>query len=147
MKRFLRTILFVAIVGLVLPSCRDLFSSADDEKSFIGTWGMVSGGIKTSAGFTALETKEDSFYKTMDFSEDGSFIERCGDAVAYGAYEILNGQTIQYTYTTVYGTAPEYFVVHRSGSWLYYFMNKDSFMLYDYASSTHEVSMRFVRIQ
>lgn len=143
MKKVFAILLSIYAFLLLTTSCGDLFSSS--SRSIVGTWGMVSGGIKEGGSFSSLEEKEGSYYKTMVFLEDGTFTEQCGDATATGTYEVKSS-SIKYSYANVSGTGPAYFAIHKSGTWTYYFLDDDSFMLYDYASST-EVSMRLKMIE
>lgn len=141
MKRY--SLLSILFFGVLLCSC---FGSESAQKSLIGEWGMVSGGVEKHGVFAGLEHKDD-YYKTMEFREDGSFTEICGELVANGTYEVVNSQRIKYSYIDAPGGGPEYFVIHRSGSWTYYFFESDAFTLYDYsASPSLEVSMTFKRI-
>ena len=139
MKRALLVLAFLAC--MILPSCSDLFAP---RNSVVGEWGMVSGGIKKNGKFTSID-KEDSYLKVMEFFEDGTFTETCGELKASGTYT-QKGTSISYKYTSVSGDGPEWFVVHRSGTWTYYFWSSDSFTLYDFSSATYEVSMTFERI-
>lgn len=139
----MKKVLLFLLASLIVSACVDLFSSS--KYSLEGTWGMVSGGIKDNGKFRDLN-KTGEYYKTIEFSDDGTFTEKCGTLVATGTYKVKGSQSISYSYTDVSGSGPEYFVVHRSGSWTYYFWEEDSFTLYDYASSSHEVSMTFERI-
>lgn len=138
MKRFLLALM----VCLIASSCTDSLSSSKLE----GEWGMVSGGIKDNGGFRSLE-KKGEYYKTMEFLADGTFVEKCGSLTATGTYTVKGGRSICYSYIDAPSGGPEYFVVHKSGTWMYQFWDEGSFTLYDYASSSHEVSMTFSRIR
>ena len=142
MKKHLTILTLGLVLLLSVSSCGDLFGPS---KSIVGTWGMVSGGIKERGEFTSLDEKDGAYYKTMKFLEDGTFIEICGELTATGTYS-QGGSSITYSYTDAPTGGPAYFAIHKSGSWMYYFMEEDSFMLYDYASST-EVSMRLKLIE
>ena len=83
----------------------------------------------------------------MEFLPGGTFVEKCGSKTATGTYSIKSSQSISYSYTDFPKGGPEYFAVHKSGTWTYYFWDEDTFTLYDYASSSHEVSMTFSRIR
>ena len=106
---------------------------------------MVSGGIKKNGSFNSLNEKDD-FYKTIEFLSDGTFIETCGSETATGTYKVGGGQSITYSYTNYPNGGPEYFAIHKSGKWTYQFWSPDSFTLYDFSSSSNEVSMTFTKI-
>ena len=95
MKKVFAILLSVYAFLLLTTSCGDLFSSS--SRSIVGTWGMVSGGIKEGGSFSSLEEKEGTYYKTMVFLEDGTFTEQCGDATATGTYEVKSS-SIKYSY-------------------------------------------------
>ena len=136
-------LLLIAFVCLLATSCVDMFGPS---RSIVGKWGMVSGGIKNGSDFNSLEENEGSYYKIMEFLEDGTFTETCGELTATGTYSQKGSTSITYSYTDTPSGGPAYFAIHKSGSWMYYFLDEDSFMLYDYASST-EVSMRLKKIE
>ena len=131
----------IIITYLVCSSCSDF---TGPERSIVGEWGMVSGGIKDKGVFTALDATDAGFYKTLEFREDGTFTEICGECVASGTYKVTSG-AISYLYSDVKGIGPDYFAIHSSGSWIYHFWEDDFFTLYDFASPK-EVSMSFRRI-
>ena len=141
MKTRICTLSFVVLlVCMICTSCGDLFGPAH---SIVGTWGMASGGIKAGGEFTELPERS-SYYKIMEFREDGTFTETCDNCEATGTYS-QSGSIITYQYTKVEGSGPEYFAIHDSGAWTYYFWNDVSFTLYDFSST--EVSMTFRRIE
>jgi hypothetical protein len=127
---------------MICTSCGDIFGPS---YSVIGKWGMVSGGIKADGKFTELAEKTDSYYKTMEFREDGTFTEICGDLTANGTYKQSSGK-ITYNYTEVPLGGAKYFAIHNSGTWTYYFWEDNIFTLYDF-TSTLEVSMTFKKIE
>ena len=135
MKKFLALLIslvcFIACVG--------------DNSALEGNWGMISGGIKKNGVFSSLDDKGD-FYKTMEFNTDGTFTEVCGGLSATGTYKVKGGSSISYTYKSISGNGPEYFAIHSSGTWTYHFLGSDSFTLYDFSSSSFEVSMTFKRL-
>lgn len=136
-------LLFIAVACAF--SCTDMFFGT--TYSLEGKWGMVSGGIKRSGSFTSIEKMEEGYYKTIEFSADGTFKEVCGDAVATGTYKMRGSQSITYKYDSVPDKGSVYFAVHSSGTWTYSFWSEDSFTLYDFADSpSFEVSMTFVML-
>ena len=139
MKRFL---FVTVIICLLTTACGDLFGT---QNSIEGQWGMVSGGIKKNGSLTSLDEKND-FYKIIEFKSDGTFIETCGSETATGTYKVGGGQSITYSYTDYPHGGPEYFAIHKSGKWTYQFWGADSFTLYDFSSSSYEVSMTFTKI-
>ena len=139
MKRFLFVTTFICLLA---TACGDLLGS---QNSIEGQWGMVSGGIKKNGSFTSLDEKND-FYKIIEFKSDGTFIETCGSETATGTYKVGGGQSITYSYTNYPEGGPEYFAIRKSGKWTYQFWGADSFTLYDFSSSSYEVSMTFTKI-
>lgn len=139
MKRFLFVTTFICLLA---TACGDLFGT---QNSIEGQWGMVSGGIKKNGSFTSLDEKND-FYKIIEFKSDGTFIETCGSETATGTYKVGGGQSITYSYTNYPEGGPEYFAIRKSGKWTYQFWGADSFTLYDFSSSSYEVSMTFTKI-
>ena len=129
------------LICMIAPSCSGLYGPGP---SVAGKWGMVSGGIKVAGVFTGLDKTEGSYYKTMEFREDGTFTETCGDSSASGTYSV-SGSTITYSYTDVKGSGPVYFAPHRTGVWTFHFWNDAFFTLYDF-NSLQEISMSFERI-
>ena len=145
-----KVLFFAVITCCLLTSCLGdmsglLFGDGGSTYSLEGQWGMVSGGIERNGVFSGLENKGD-YYKTMEFNEDGTFVEKCGDLTASGTYSIQGSSTISYTYSEVSGEGPAYFAIHKSGTWMYAFWNQNSFTLYDYSSRSLEVSMTFSKI-
>ena len=139
----MKKVLFIAaIICLLTTACEDLFGT---QNSIEGQWGMVSGGIKKNGSFTSLDEKND-FYKIIEFKSDGTFIETCGSETATGTYKVGGGQSITYSYTNYPEGGPEYFAIRKSGKWTYQFWGADSFTLYDFSSSSYEVSMTFTKI-
>ena len=139
----MKKVLFIAeIICLLTTACGDLFGT---QNSIEGQWGMVSGGIKKNGSFTSLDEKND-FYKIIEFKSDGTFIETCGSETATGTYKVGGGQSITYSYTNYPEGGPEYFAIRKSGKWTYQFWGADSFTLYDFSSSSYEVSMTFTKI-
>lgn len=139
----MKKVLFIAaIICLLTTACGDIFGT---QNSIEGQWGMVSGGIKKNGSFTSLDEKND-FYKIIEFKSDGTFIETCESETATGTYKVGGGQSITYSYTNYPEGGPEYFAIRKSGKWTYQFWGADSFTLYDFSSSSYEVSMTFTKI-
>ena len=135
--------LIIALVGVF--SCTDMMFGT--KYSLEGEWGMIGGGIKRSGEFTSIEKQENGYLKTIEFFADGTFKEVCGDAVATGTYQRRGSQAITYSYDSFPNDGPEYFAIHESGTWTYYFWSEDSFTLYDFVDSpSFEVSMTFERL-
>lgn len=138
----MKKVLFITtMICLLATACGELFGT---QHSIEGTWGMVSGGIKKNGSFKSLDEKSD-FYKTIEFKSDGTFIETCGSYTATGTYK-SSGQSITYSYTDYPNGGPEYFAIHKSGKWTYQLWGADTFTLYDFSSSSYEVSMTFTKI-
>ena len=146
----MKNVLFLTVIACcLLTSClgdmSGLFGGSGSTYSLEGKWGMVSGGIERNGVFSGLDSKDD-YYKTMEFNEDGTFVEECGDLRATGTYTVQGSSTISYTYSEVPGDGPAYFAIHNSGTWMYVFWNANSFTLYDYSSRSLEISMTFSKI-
>lgn len=141
-RKIVGFMLFFVAMFFMMVSCGDTFSS---DQSIVGTWGMESGGINEGDGLKTLEKEADAYYKIMEFREDGTFTERCGNLTASGTYS-QKGSSIKYSYNVMPNGGPIYFAIHRSGSWMYHFWEDGWFTLYDYTSSL-EVSMGMRRLK
>ena len=134
--------LLLVAICFMMASCGDTPSS---DRSIVGTWGMESGGINEGHGLKTLEKEAGAYYKIMEFREDGTFMETCGNLTASGTYS-QKGSSIKYSYNVMPSGGPIYFAIHSSGSWMYQFWEDGWFTLYDYTSSL-EVSMSMRRLK
>ena len=129
----------IAVAGVLLSACAGLLQPSH---TIVGTWEMVSGGIKDKGVFTSLEKVDGKVYKTIEFRDDGTFTEVCEGLTASGTYS-FNSTGIKYSYSSVPEGGPAYFAIHKSGLWTYMFWEDDFVTLYDFSSPTYEVSMSF----
>lgn len=141
MKNWFRCAL-LGVAMLLAVSC----VSPKNESRLLGEWGMTSGSTKIEGAFTVLDKQgEDIYYKTMSFSEDGSFTATADGFQASGTYEVISSSSIRFTYNAIPEGAPKWFAFRKSGTWMYEFLSNDLFWFYDYGTAV-EVAMTMTRL-